>query len=143
MHRPEKLVADAKPSKSARLTMTASFLAHSSFQLNNMSTIRNLPPLVHKQFKAAQASGDLTFFETRVSILHCEGLPVCTCMSWISSKLLTLPSFNSVSPQLLLINLNQINRQLRSQLTHSRTQPVASLSRICFRPISLSSTSFP
>jgi hypothetical protein len=43
-----------------------------------MATIRKLPALVHKQFEAAQASGDLTFFETRVSVLHCEGLPECT-----------------------------------------------------------------
>ncbi len=43
-----------------------------------MSTIRKLPALVRKQFEAAQASGDLTFFETRVSVLHCEGLPECT-----------------------------------------------------------------
>ncbi|KAE9379387.1 Ap4A phosphorylase-like protein II [Stipitochalara longipes BDJ] len=40
-----------------------------------MSTIRNLPALVRKQFNAAQASRDLTFFETQVAILHCDGFP--------------------------------------------------------------------
>jgi ATP adenylyltransferase len=42
-----------------------------------MSSIWNLPALVRKQFKAAHDSGDLTFFATQVSILHCGGLPVC------------------------------------------------------------------
>ena len=40
-----------------------------------MASNRNLPALVCKQFKAAQESGDMTFFPTQVSILHCGGLP--------------------------------------------------------------------
>ncbi|KAK0109891.1 hypothetical protein ONS95_002563 [Cadophora gregata] len=40
-----------------------------------MTTLRNLPALVRKQFISAQESGDLTFYATRVSILQCEGLP--------------------------------------------------------------------
>ncbi|KAH6720131.1 HIT-like domain-containing protein [Leptodontidium sp. MPI-SDFR-AT-0119] len=40
-----------------------------------MATLRNLPALVRKQFISAQENGDLTFYATRVSILHCSGLP--------------------------------------------------------------------
>ncbi|CZR66202.1 related to 5',5'''-P-1,P-4-tetraphosphate phosphorylase 2 [Phialocephala subalpina] len=40
-----------------------------------MATIRGLPSLVRKQFKAAQEFGDLTFYATQVAILQCNGLP--------------------------------------------------------------------
>ncbi len=43
-----------------------------------MDAIRNLPVLVRKQFKAAQERRDLTFYSTRVAILHCGLIPVCT-----------------------------------------------------------------
>lgn len=42
-----------------------------------MLNLRTLPSLVRKQFQAAQESGDLTFYPTRVAILECEGVPVC------------------------------------------------------------------
>lgn len=41
-----------------------------------MASIPNLPTLVRDKFKAAQDAGDLTFYETQVSILRCNGLPV-------------------------------------------------------------------
>ncbi|KAF8863743.1 HIT-like protein [Acephala macrosclerotiorum] len=40
-----------------------------------MATIRGLPSLIRKRFKAAQESGDLTFYPTRVAVLQCNGLP--------------------------------------------------------------------
>jgi len=41
-----------------------------------MSLIRNLPVLVRERFKAARINGDLNFYETQVSILQCNGIPV-------------------------------------------------------------------
>ncbi|KAH7409412.1 Ap4A phosphorylase-like protein II [Cadophora sp. MPI-SDFR-AT-0126] len=40
-----------------------------------MAALRNLPALVRKQFISAQENGDLTFYATQVSILHCGGFP--------------------------------------------------------------------
>ncbi|KAF7949194.1 hypothetical protein EAE96_008362 [Botrytis aclada] len=37
--------------------------------------MRNLPALVREKFKAAQAAGDITYFQTRLAILHCNSLP--------------------------------------------------------------------
>jgi ATP adenylyltransferase len=54
-----------------------------------MASLRNLPALVSRQFKAAQESGDLTFYATRVSILQYEGHPVC--LSSPPSAQLTIP----------------------------------------------------
>jgi sulfate adenylyltransferase (ADP) / ATP adenylyltransferase len=56
-------------------------LFRSSIQQRKMPTTRNLPALVRNRFKSAQSSEDLTFFETRVSILHCGGFPVRTGIS--------------------------------------------------------------
>ena len=42
-----------------------------------MASIRSLPALIRKQFRIAHESQDLTFYATRVSIVQCEGLPVC------------------------------------------------------------------
>lgn len=41
-----------------------------------MKSIRNLPSLVRDKFIAAQKGGDLTFYQTQVSILQCHGVPV-------------------------------------------------------------------
>ncbi|TGO57129.1 hypothetical protein BCON_0069g00230 [Botryotinia convoluta] len=37
--------------------------------------MRNLPALVREKFKAAQAAGDITYFQTQLTILHCNSLP--------------------------------------------------------------------
>lgn len=41
-----------------------------------MNFIPSLPGLVHDKFLSAQESDDLTFYETQVAILHCNGLLV-------------------------------------------------------------------
>jgi hypothetical protein len=46
-----------------------------------MAPIPNLPALVRHQFKEAQENGHLTFYETRVSVLHCNGLPASRAAS--------------------------------------------------------------
>jgi ATP adenylyltransferase len=38
--------------------------------------ISKLPTLVRDAFKAAQNTGDLDYYQTQVSIIHCNGLPV-------------------------------------------------------------------
>jgi ATP adenylyltransferase len=38
--------------------------------------VRKLPTLVRDAFKAAQSNGDLTFYQTQVSVLQCNGLSV-------------------------------------------------------------------
>ncbi|CAG8971480.1 hypothetical protein HYALB_00002064 [Hymenoscyphus albidus] len=40
-----------------------------------MESLKALPRLVRRQFKAAQEAGDLTFYATQVSILRCNDLP--------------------------------------------------------------------
>lgn len=53
-----------------------------------MATIANLPKLVRAKFKVAQTTGDLTFYQTKVSILRCNGLPVrnmCTYPSKVKT----------------------------------------------------------
>ncbi|KAF7901675.1 uncharacterized protein EAF01_006974 [Botrytis porri] len=37
--------------------------------------MRNLPALVREKFKAAQAAGDISYFQTQLAILHCNSLP--------------------------------------------------------------------
>ncbi|TAQ85731.1 hypothetical protein B7494_g5953 [Chlorociboria aeruginascens] len=39
-------------------------------------SLGNLPALVRDKFKAAQITGDLTFYETQLALLRCSGLPI-------------------------------------------------------------------
>lgn len=43
-----------------------------------MSIPKNLPRLVKEKYVAAKAAGDLTFSPTELSIIHTNGVPVCT-----------------------------------------------------------------
>jgi len=108
-----------------------------------MSTIRNLPALVRKQFKAAQESGDLTFYATRVSILQCEGLPVQKSPHRVLCNTNRQSSSNLDTLQLLQTSPNQINQPTRSQLIHLKFLPKVYSSPIYLRPTSSSSTNFP
>lgn len=75
-----------------------------------MAIISKLPTLVREAFRAAQKSGDLTFYQTQVSILQCNGLPVS--LSSRNSPLtvtLMLHSFKSGSLQLLQTSRNLTN----------------------------------
>ena len=53
-----------------------------------MSPISKLPALVREKFENARAKGDLTFYETQVSLLQCNGLPVCIAKLWVEPILI-------------------------------------------------------
>lgn len=76
-----------------------------TLQFHNSTIMRNLPALVREKFKAAQAAGDITYFQTQLAILHCNSLPVraqCGCASLVIRT--DCYSFNCDIPQRWHIN---------------------------------------
>jgi hypothetical protein len=115
-------------SESARLTTNNLSLSRAAI----MTTFSKLPTLVRDAFVAAQKTGDLSFYQTQVAILKCNGLPVSS-----SSRASTCAdvdyrhSSRSDSPQLLRTNPNPINPAIgrRRLPIHSLTHPRAYSSR--------------
>lgn len=51
-----------------------------------MESVPHLPKLVSTKFAAAHKNGDLTFYETQVSVLRCHGTPVRSRLSLTASR---------------------------------------------------------